>query len=293
MGDKRAAQTPFTTHLVTSTDGTTIGYRRYGRGRPSVVLVHGGMMAAQGLNDLAGALSTHFTLCVPDLRGRGMSGAFGEDHSITTEVEDLHAVVVETGAGSVFGLSAGAVFALEAARRLPEIEQLAVYEPPFPLTGEESTVGWLPEYEKMLDAGNLGGALITVSRGTGDSSALRWLPRFLAEPFMNFAIRAQAAEVGEHEVPLKDLIPTLRHDARIIERAKDELEVFRGLQARILLMRGTRSPRNLQAPIDALRVILPHAEYCVLQGAGHLAPTNGQQTRTVAQRLKAFFTDEM
>lgn len=285
---KRTTPPPFITRTVTSADGTRIGYRQYGSG-PALVLAHGGMMAAQDFDDLAGALSNAFTVCVPDMRGRGMSGAFTEDHSIAKVVEDIHAVLVETSAARVFGLSAGAVFALEAARRLPEIERLAVYEPPFPLTGEESTVGWLPEFDERLDAGNLGGALITVSRGTGDSSPLNWLPRFLTAPFMNFAIRAQAAEIGEHEVPLKDLIPTIRHDARVIERTKDGLSAFRGLQTRVLLMRGTRSPRNLRAPIDALHALLPDAEYCVFAGFGHLAPTNGKKSRAVASRLEQFF----
>ncbi len=36
-------------------------------------------------------------------------------------------------------------------------------------------------------------------------------------------------------------------------------------------------------------MILPEAEYCVLQGVGHLAPTNGQKPRTVARRLEQFF----
>lgn len=288
MMSRRTTRVPFTTHTVASADGTSIGYRRYGDG-PGVVLVHGGMMAAQDFDELAVAMSDAFTVCVPDMRGRGMSGAFTADHSLAKVVEDLHAVLVETSARNVFGLSAGALFALEAARHLSEIEKLAVYEPPVPLTGEESTVGWLPDYEAKLTSGNLGGALITVSRGTGDASPLTWLPRFLTEPVMNLAIRAQAADVGEHEVPLRDLIPTIDHDARVIEATKDGLGAFRGLRAGVLLMRGTRSPRNLRAPIDALHVLLPGAEYCVLEGAGHLAPANGEKPRAVARLLEQFF----
>src|SRR3712207_2984538 len=86
--DRRIVPTPFTTHHVLSADGTGIGYRSYGAG-PGVVLVHGGMMAAQGLDVLARELSAWFTVSVPDLRGRGMSGPFRENDSILTEVEDL------------------------------------------------------------------------------------------------------------------------------------------------------------------------------------------------------------
>lgn len=61
---------------VTSADGTTIGFRRYGAG-PGLVLIHGGMNSAQDLGDLASLLSDAFTVLVPDRRGRGMSGPFG------------------------------------------------------------------------------------------------------------------------------------------------------------------------------------------------------------------------
>ncbi|MEU1641010.1 alpha/beta hydrolase, partial [Nonomuraea sp. NPDC005701] len=65
---------PRTVHeQVRSADGTTIGYRRSGRG-PGLILVHGGMQASQHFTKLAAALSTEFTVYVPDRRGRGLSG---------------------------------------------------------------------------------------------------------------------------------------------------------------------------------------------------------------------------
>ena len=65
---------------------------------------------------------------------------------------------------------------------------------------------------------------------------------------MNFAIRAQATGVGEHEVPLKDLIPTIHYDAPLVARTKDQLESFRALGARLLLMPGAKSPRTSRHP---------------------------------------------
>ena len=67
---------PYTTGSVTSADGTRVGYRRFGRG-PGVVLVHGGMQAAQNFSALAVELSDAFTVVVPDRRGRGLSGFRG------------------------------------------------------------------------------------------------------------------------------------------------------------------------------------------------------------------------
>lgn len=60
-------------------------------------------------------MADQFRLYVPDRRGRGMSGPYSKDQGLDDEVEDVEALLRETGAHYVFGLSAGAVIALEAA----------------------------------------------------------------------------------------------------------------------------------------------------------------------------------
>ena len=281
---------PFTTDSVISKDGTKIGYRQYGRG-PGLILVHGGMMAAQDFNDLASVLSDRFTVYVPDRRGRGMSGPYTKDHSIQKEVDDMQALLEKTEAPYVFGLSAGAIISLESALQLPQIEKLAVYEPPIPLEGQESTVGWLPEYDKQLADNQLGAALITVARGTGDSSILTMLPRFISNPFMNFAINAQAEEAKPGEVPLKDLVPTVYYDARVVASTENKIEPYAQIKAKTLLMNGTKSPSNLQAPIKALSKVLSSSEHVEFDGANHLAATNGEKPRAVAEQLRRFFVE--
>jgi pimeloyl-ACP methyl ester carboxylesterase len=90
--------------FITSADGAEIHYREWGAG-PGLVLVHGGMQAAQNFSKLAEALGDSFTVFVPDRRGRGRSGAFGEGYGLSIEREDLHALLRATGARRVFGLS--------------------------------------------------------------------------------------------------------------------------------------------------------------------------------------------
>ena len=48
------------------------------------------------------ALSDEFTLYIPDRRGRGLSGKYGENYSMQKEVEDLDAII-KTGAHNIFG----------------------------------------------------------------------------------------------------------------------------------------------------------------------------------------------
>jgi pimeloyl-ACP methyl ester carboxylesterase len=71
----------FTTASVRSKDGTSIGYRQVGDG-PGVIVLHGAMESAQSHEQLANALGGTFTVYLPDRRGRGLSGPYGENDGI-------------------------------------------------------------------------------------------------------------------------------------------------------------------------------------------------------------------
>jgi pimeloyl-ACP methyl ester carboxylesterase len=277
------------TGTVRSPDGTVIGYRQLGSG-PGLVLVHGGMQASQNLLRLGRALSGRFTVYIPDRRGRGLSGPCRPDHGLPTETSDLQALLGHTGARNVFGLSAGAVIALETARSSPSITKLALYEPPLSFDGVSHTE-WVPRYERELAAGKLPAALVTIIKATGDRTALRYLPRFLLTGIIALAIRAgQAPPAPPAPVTLRDLIPTMHYDARTVSDAAGPLERFVGLPCDVLLLGGTKSARNLTATLDGLTAVLPHARRVTLPGAGHTAADNGGKPDLVAAQLRDFFT---
>jgi pimeloyl-ACP methyl ester carboxylesterase len=69
----------YTIGSVTSKDGTTIGYRQLGSG-PGITLLHGAEGASQHVMKLGFALSDAFTVYIPDRRGRGLSGPFGDNY---------------------------------------------------------------------------------------------------------------------------------------------------------------------------------------------------------------------
>jgi len=280
---------PFHTEALTSDDGTAIGFRRYGTG-PGLVLIHGGMNAAQDLGDLASLLSDAFTVYVPDRRGRGMSGPFGPDHTIAKEVQDVRALLDHTGSRFVFGLSAGAVVALEAAAELPQISRLAVYEPPLTASTDSTLWDWIVRYDREVAAGKLGAALVTVTAGTGDTSIATRLPRFLTEPFLNFAISAQAKQVKTGEVTLKELVLTMHDDAAMVRAMAGREHSFNRISAKVLLMSGRRSPVELRTPVHELAGIIPDSSVVELKDADHLSATNGKRPRDVATELRSFFS---
>jgi pimeloyl-ACP methyl ester carboxylesterase len=159
---------------VRSADGTAIGYRQAGTG-PAVVLLHGAGQTSADLTRLAHALSGAFTVYAPDRRGRGRSGPVGEYRGLSTEIEDLSALLDTSGASRVFGLSSGAVIAIEAALVRPDITKLALYEPPLTFDGVVHG-DWAPHYEQQVIAGKPGAALVTVLKATAGASRERDAP---------------------------------------------------------------------------------------------------------------------
>ncbi|MFB7209768.1 alpha/beta fold hydrolase [Streptomyces sp. NPDC056255] len=115
---------------VFSSDGTAIAYEQQGSG-PAVVLVGGAFMTRGDSAALAGLLAERFTVITYDRRGRGDSGDSAA-YDVQREVEDLDALIEGVGGEAmVFGLSSGAVLALEAVARGSAVSRLALYEPPF------------------------------------------------------------------------------------------------------------------------------------------------------------------
>ncbi|MFC7527900.1 alpha/beta fold hydrolase [Actinoplanes sp. GCM10030250] len=260
---------------------TGIRWRAFGNGGSSkVVLLHGGMMASANFTTLARDLAENFTVYVPDRRGRGESGPAGPDHGLRAEIDDLRVLLDETGARNVFGLSSGAVIALNAALELP-IDRLALYEPPLKLDGSYDPVGWLPRYEKELAKGRRAAAFATVVKGTGD---LRFVPRVALIPLFGLAIRSgEGRAIGE-------LIPTMRLDAAVVNDAAGPLDTYAAVTAETLLLGGERSAAYLKMVLSGLEPVLPRVRRVTLSGVGHTAADNSGKPARVAAELRRFFS---
>lgn len=119
---------------VISQDGTAIGYDLMGEG-PLVILVAGATQY-RGIDrtrmpGLQRQLARRYSVINYDRRGRGASGD-GAPYAVAREVEDIAALMAAHGGEArVFGVSSGAVLAVEAAAAMPrKIKSLALYEPP-------------------------------------------------------------------------------------------------------------------------------------------------------------------
>ncbi len=307
---------------VTSADGTAIGFRRYGSGAPAVILVHGGAQAAQNFGRLAEGLAGDFTVYVPDRRGRGASGEPGERYGLSTERDDLAALMRHSGAQYLFGLSSGGLIVLNAARTLPGIHSIAVYEPPLSIDGS-TPLDWVPRYERELAAGDLAAAMVTAMRGTRTAGPLlRLIPRPLLTAMLSLATRrtpttatatpdqpatrrllkrvllwplrrasrgAQTRQPDDQTVPLRDLVPTMHYDALLVAESEGTFAGYADLTVPVLLLGGARSAPYLRRTLERLGGVLPHSTTVVLAGTDHLAADNSGQPQRVADVLRRFF----
>ncbi|GAA0948283.1 alpha/beta hydrolase [Nonomuraea longicatena] len=148
---------------VTSKDGTTIAFEKFGQG-PPVILVDGAFVYRAidpWANQFAGELADRYTVYTYERRGRGNSGDTAP-YAVAREIDDLAALIEHAGGTAhVVGLSSGAVLALDAAASGLPITKLALYEPPFIVddTHEPRADDYLDHARKLIADGRKGDAI--------------------------------------------------------------------------------------------------------------------------------------
>ncbi|MGH3179986.1 MAG: alpha/beta fold hydrolase, partial [Streptosporangiaceae bacterium] len=243
--------TSMTSGRVTSRDGTAIGYLKTGRG-PAVVIMHGSMESARSHTLLAGALADDFTVYLPDRRGRGMSGPHRPDHSVRTEVEDLQAVLAESGAQLVFGVSAGGLVVLEAARTLPGIRMIAVYEPALTMDATANTA-WLQRFDRELADGKLAAAMITSMYGLELAPPFfKFMPRRLLASLTEKAMKSEDSKAAPDAITMRKLAPTSHYEGVLIAEMAGTVDAFRTVTADVLILGGSKGLPFLRPARDAL-----------------------------------------
>ena len=282
----------FKNEEVISSDGTHIGYRKIGNG-PGLILLHGALQSSLNFTKMAKAMSSDFTVYLPDRRGRGLSGPYRLNDGLMTEAYDLVALIHHTKAVNVFALSSGAIITLKATLLEPSIKKIAIYEPPLAITGHPFNA-FDASYTAAIQKGNYGKAFLTILKGTGDDSWFTRLPYFFIAPLLNIQINKQAKRPANGEVPLKVLVGNFRHDRMIIEDSKTILPLLKKNHADTLLLGGTDSLKYFSKVLDFLQNEIPLAKNIRIPNEGHLAADNSGRPLRVAEELMKFFkTDKI
>lgn len=248
-------------NTVASKDGTTIAFDRSGQG-PALILV-GGAFQHRSIDPstarLAELLAPRFTVYHYDRRGRGESGDT-PPYAVEREIEDVDALIKEAGGSAfVFGMSSGAVLALEAADRGLAIAKLALYEPPFMV---DDTRPRLPEdYRDRL-------AQLLATGRRGDA----------VELFLNEAVGVSAETVASMRGALfwstfESVAHTLPYDDAIMGDTTSGKPLPKGRWAAVtiptLVVDGGASPVWARNAVEAIVDRLPNAQRQTLEGQTH------------------------
>ena len=245
---------------VRSKDGTRIGFECSGQG-PTLLFVHGGVGDRTRWTPMFPLLSSNFTVCAMDRRGRGLSGD-SPDYGIRKEAEDVAAVVNSSrGKVFVFGHSYGGVAALEAALLTKRMSKLMLYEPPLhDPVGPNLEVA--EKVEQLIKKGDLEQALIAFQRETVKQPQEE-IERMRSRPNWQNLV----STIAVHPRQMRALA-AYRFDP-------DRMKKIR-IPTLLLVGGATASPFAKQS-IDALQQALPNSTLVTLEGQGHNAMEGGRQ----------------
>jgi pimeloyl-ACP methyl ester carboxylesterase len=257
---------------VQSSDGTAIAYERSGSGSP-VIVVGGAFNDRATAAPLATELAGRFTVYTYDRRGRGDSGDTAP-YAVVREVADLDALIrVAGGSAALYGVSSGAVLALEAAAYGQPVSRLALFEPPIPMDAEGThrPAAISAQLAELTSAGRNGDAV---------------------ELFMTRAVGLPAEAVaGMRQAPmwpgLEKMAPTLVYDTTITEGVSWPDQRLAAVPVPALVVDSDASPDWLRTSARTLAGALVNGRYRTLEGQFHEVPP-----AVLAPALTEFFTSE-
>jgi len=246
-----------------SADGTVIAYDRSGDGPPLVVVL--GAFCDRKTFVPPASLTSRFTVCTYDRRGRGDSGDT-PPYSPALEVADLAAVIEAisgpgapgAGAGAfVFGHSSGAALALRAAAHGVPVAAIVAYEAPYMIPGTR---------ELAEDPSGRITALVAAGRR---ADAVRF--------WMTDVVRAPAEMLPMMEnspmwAGLQALTHTLPYDLALAGDQGIPVDYLAKITVPVLVLGGANSPDWFHRTVEATTGAIPGARLAMLDGQDHGAP---------------------
>ena len=261
-------------YTLRSNDGTTIAFEKRGEG-PPLIMVDGALCSrAMGPGrSLAPHLADRFTVYTYDRRGRGDSSDT-PPYAVERELEDLDTLITEVGGSSyVFGLSSGAVLALEAAARGASISKLALYEAPFIVDDSRAPVpaDIVAQFDQLLAEDRRGDAVHLFMRQVGAPRLMIALMRLLP--------------VWPR---LKSVAHTLPYDMTVMagRQSGEPLPAGPWTAAAMptLVLVGEKSPAWFHNSMRALADTLPNARLAIAPRQTHLV-----KPKVLAPQLARFY----
>jgi pimeloyl-ACP methyl ester carboxylesterase len=266
---------------IRSLDGTAIAFDRSGTGEP-LVLVGGAFSYRRypGQVKLAELLAERFTVYSYDRRGRGDSGDTAP-YAPGREIEDLAAVISAAGGQAhVWGLSSGAVLALDAAAAGLPVRKLAVQEPPLVVdpADRRPPADMYERLRELIDAGKRGEAVrYFMVDGMGAPAFVPGLLRVMPGVWKKLTAVA-------HTLPYDALLVSGYQAGRPLPPGQ---WAAAAMPALVMCGAEKESPGFLRHAAAAVAAALPHASLVERNGLGH---TKALNAKVIAATLTDFLT---
>jgi pimeloyl-ACP methyl ester carboxylesterase len=184
------------------------------------------------------------------------------------------------GSAYVWGLSSGAVLALQAAASGANITKLALHEPPFIVDAADR----LPPHDFVKQVAELiandrraEAIKYFMTKGMGAPSFVVGMMRLMPGVWSNLMAVAH----------------TLHYDAALLEGYIDgkplPTSAWSTVQMPTLVLEGPESPVSLRRAAQALTKVLPRAQLISKEGLGH---TKALNAKVISSELVAFFKEK-
>ena len=252
------------TDTVTSKDGTIINYQITGSGA-GIIIVPGALSVAANYNALASELGKSFTVYTIERRGRGLSGAQGENYSIAKECEDVLAIQKKTQASYLFGHSYGGLIALEIAKTNKVFAKIALYEPGVSVDKSISMV-WTPAYEKYLAEKKYADAFTVFSIGCGPEKAQK-TPHWLMKLMLPLFIKKEERDL------MYSLLAQNLNEHKEVAHLDNTYKNYQQVSADVLFMYGGKSGLKwISKATKVLTEVVPSIKVKEFPKLNHFAP---------------------
>ena len=244
-------------------NGVELYYELNGSGEP-LVLVHGSWGDHHNWDAVVSALAESFRVLAYDRRGHSASERPARQGSVFEDADDLAGLIDELGLGPahVAGNSFGAVTALRAATRRPEVfRSLIAHEPPlFPLLAGTELEPALGEVQRRIDA------VVGLLEGGDHEGAARLFVETIA-----FGPGAWDEQLTPEmrEVCIANA-PTFLDEVRDPDALQMDLDALAGFDRPALLTSGTESAPFFGPVVDMVAESLPRSERVTIDGADHV-----------------------
>jgi len=258
---------------VPSPSGVSLGVEVVGEGAP-VLLVHGTSSGRKRWTPVLDKLPADQAYWMLDRRGRGSSGDQAA-YALSDEIADIIAVAEASKAEEIVAHSFGAILALEAARELPQLRRIVLYEPPVPVP---------PYAPDPVDEANIAAIGAEVEAGRRDEAVTIFMRDVLKMPPASIA----AVQGGADWQARVELAATLPRELAAVRAYRFQPEKFRDCRFKILLLLGGDSPQRYVDATQLLAEGLPNTRIELLPGQRHNAITEAPDlfSSAVAQFLQ-------